>query len=314
MPLQTSVNTLPAPAVAGDLDDSNPRIVDSSGPGGLVAGVNGVTIGRAAWWSASSTDPNGTPTIVNSFGAGPITGIVARRQEGLITAYLADSNFTLPPGFRVSLFSGGSFWVKNEGTTEALVGQNMFAAFANGALSFAAAGAAFATASVTASIAASTFSTTGIVSGNLLTVTVVGSGTLVAGATIAGTGIATGTKIVSQLSGTAGGVGTYSLSIGEQVTTASETITGTYGTLTVTAVGSGTVGVGDVLSGGTTAAGTTVTQLLTGTGGIGTYVVDPTQTVVSGTITAALGIQTKFVAMSSGLPGEIVKVTDQLLG
>lgn len=69
-----------------------------------------------------------------------------------------------------------------------------------------------ATASVTASIAATT-----------MTVTAVGSGTLYPGANIMGTGVTNGTIIVSQLSGTTGGVGTYQVS--QSQTVASTTIT-----------------------------------------------------------------------------------------
>lgn len=69
-----------------------------------------------------------------------------------------------------------------------------------------------ATASVTGSIATTT-----------LTVTAVGSGTLYPGANILGTGVLQGTIIVSQLSGTTGGVGTYQVSRSQTV--ASTTIT-----------------------------------------------------------------------------------------
>lgn len=58
-----------------------------------------------------------------------------------------------------------------------------------------------ATAAVTASIA-----------GTTMTVTVVGSGTVYPGANVMGAGIKSGTIILSQLSGTTGGVGTYQVS------------------------------------------------------------------------------------------------------
>jgi hypothetical protein len=313
MSFQTSVSVQPAPAVAGDFASANPRFSVDAGPGGLVAGPNGVTVGRFAWLSASSIDPNGAPTIANNFGSGPVGGFVHREQQGLITSFLADSGMVIPPGFMVTLMKGGSFWVKNEGTTEALFGQTCYAAFANGAANFAASGAPL-SASGTASIAASTFSVTGVVSGNTLTVSAVGSGTVVPGAVISGTGVATGTAILSQVSGTAGGVGVYTISIPEQATTASETISGTYGTMTVTAIASGAYGVGDSLTGTGVTAGTTITALGTGTGGLGTYIVNLTQTTASTTITAALGVATKFIAMSAGAPGELVNISDHPLG
>lgn len=70
-----------------------------------------------------------------------------------------------------------------------------------------------ATASVTASIATTT-----------MTVTAVGSGTLYPGMTLMGTGVRYGTQIISQLTGTTGGVGTYQVSFSQTVT--STTITG----------------------------------------------------------------------------------------
>lgn len=140
-------------------------------------------------------------------------------------------------------------------------------------------------ASVTASIAASTSSFTGSIAGNLLTVTAMTSGTIVAGTTISGTGVTASTKITGQISGTAGGVGVYTVDTNQVA--ASTAIAGTYGTMTVTAVGSGSLSVGQTLAGSGVVAGTKVTQLGTGTGGTGTYIVDNNTVVGSGTITAA---------------------------
>lgn len=60
-------------------------------------------------------------------------------------------------------------------------------------------------------------SVTGTISGTTMTVTAVGSGTLYPGNTITGTGITAGTVIISQLSGTTGGVGTYMVSASQTV-------------------------------------------------------------------------------------------------
>lgn len=58
------------------------------------------------------------------------------------------------------------------------------------------------------------------------------------------------------------------------------------GVLTVTAVTSGSLVVGDVISGTGVTAGTRITSLGTGTGGVGTYNVSTSATVTSTTITA----------------------------
>ena len=140
-------------------------------------------------------------------------------------------------------------------------------------------------ASVTGSVAASTFTATGSIAGNLLSVSAVGAGTIVAGATVAGTGVTASTIITGQRSGTPGGVGVYT--VNNNQVAASTSLSGTYGTLTVTAVSSGTLSVGQTLAGGTIAAGTQITQLGTGTGTTGTYFVSTNTVSASGAITAA---------------------------
>lgn len=305
---QTSVNTQPAPAVLGDFASTNPRATVLAGPGGLVSGPAGVRVGRFAWAHYDEVDANGAAAMVSNSGIGPVTGFVHREQQALITQYLADASLVIPQGFEVVLHNMGDFWIKNEGTSEAIPGQKAYASYANGAASFAASGSP-GSASVTGSIAASTASVTGSITDNVLTVTAVDSGTLVPGAIISGTGVATGTQIVAQLDGTAGGIGDYALSIGEQ-TVASETISATYGTLTVTGVSSGTLGVGDVLSGSGVTAGTVITALGTGTGGNGTYIVSPSQTASSTTITAGTTVETGWYCRSFGAPGELVKISN----
>lgn len=308
---QTQVYTQPAAGVAGDRASQNPIFSYDAGPGGLVAGSS-LFVGRFAWVTGA-IDPNGAPTVANSFGAGPPDGFVMRQQQALQPTYLAFAGMQIQPGFQTDLMTGGDFWVVNDGSTEALVGQKAFANVADGKVSFAAAGATPSSTSFTASIAASTFSVTGSIANDVLTVTAVGSGTVVAGGTISGTGIATGTKILSQLSGTTGGIGTYRVSIPEQ-TVASTTVSGTYGTMTVTAVASGVIGVGQtLLTGGSgfPAAPTIVriTALGTGTGGTGTYIVDNNTVVSSGATTSGTNIETAFYARSTGLSGEIVKIS-----
>lgn len=310
---QTAVNTVQAPAVAGDFASANPRFTVDAGERAIVVGLVPLTIARFAWLT-SPLDNDNAPAVANNFGAGVPDGFVHREQQGLITAYLDNAEMSIPPGFPVTLFNGGDFWVVNDGSTQALRGQKAFANLTNGKIRFAAAGAAAGqAASTTASVAASTFSVTGSIAGNLLSVTAVGSGTIVPGATISGTGVATGTKVVSQASGTAGGIGTYYVDIGEQ-TVASTTVSGTYGTMTVTAVGSGAVVLNGVIAGSGVVAGTKVTAFGTGTGGTGTYIVDNNTVVSSTTVTETTDIETKWYAMSSGLAGELVKMSDHALG
>jgi hypothetical protein len=136
---QKVVTTQPAVALPGDFCDANPRASVLAGPGGLVAGTNGVTVGRFAWWdTAGAKDINGTPMIVNSAGTGAPTGFVHREQQALITLYLAYAGNLIPAGFGVTLMASGGYWVLNTGAAS-VVGQKAFASLTTGQVQFAAA-------------------------------------------------------------------------------------------------------------------------------------------------------------------------------
>lgn len=307
---QTQVGVQPAPAFAGDFIDTNPRDMVNAGPGGLVSGPDGLTIARFAWLQQSFVDADNAAIIANNYGWGSPAGIVLRGQQGLNTTFLSSAGMWIPGGYAVELLSKGGVWVKNDGSAKANVGMKAYAEYGTGKIVFAAASTPRTISATGSSVAQSTFEVTGSVSGNVLTVTAVSSGIVVAGATISGTGIASGTKIVKQLGGTAGGVGTYALSITDQ-TAASTTVSGTYGTLTVGTTSATTWGPGQTISGSGVDAGTRITQNLTGVGGAGTYVVDSNTLVSSTTITAARDIETSFFAVSSGAAGELVKITNR---
>jgi len=308
------VNTVQAPAVAGDFASTNPRSSFIAGPGGLVAGPAGVTVGRFAW-ATSPVDGDNAPATVSNFGTGLPSGFVHREQQGLITQYLAASGNLIQPGFGMTLMISGDYWVKNEGATTATYGQKAYANMSTGAITFAATGSPTAGATSTgSSIAASTFSVTGSVTGAILTVSAVSSGSIYPGATISGTGIISGTQIVSQVTPliageTANGVGRYNVSIGEQAA-ASTTVSGTYGTLTI-GTATGTFAVNTLLAAtGAVVAGTYITYLLTGSGGSGSTFVVTNNTVVSSQAinTAAINVETKYICQSVGLAGELVKI------
>ena len=309
---QGQVNVQPAPATWGDFCNANPRFVVDAGPGGFVAGSAGVTVGR--WgWSAPPTDANSANVIVNNFGSGAPTGFVHRELQGLITTFLADASMVIPQGLPVVLYSGGGFWAKNEGGSYANVGNKVYAAFGTGASSFAATGAAQYS-QCTGSITPGVSSFNGSIAGSVLTVTNVVSGTIVPGTVVTGgTGITTSTVVINQLSGAAGGIGTYGVNQPEQ-NVSSALLAGTYGILTVASVAAGALAVGDVVSGSGVTSGTTVYGLGTGTGGAGTYYVSPTQTAPSTTITTSDIVETKWYAMSAGNPGELIKISDHALG
>jgi len=84
--------------------------------------------------------------------------------------------------------------------------------------------------------------------------------------------------------------------------TAAAVVTGSISgtTLTVTAVTSGTLAVGAVISGTGVTAGTSITVLGSGTGGVGTYTVSASQTVSSTTITRQPVVGATFTTSGAG--------------
>jgi len=182
----------------------------------------------------------------------------------------------------------------------------------------------------------------GSISGTTLTVSSVTNGVIKPGTAIYGVGIANETIVTANGTGS-GGTGTYTVNISQTVTsttitgnlsaaiiTASigATVTGIIGsvvtgtingavftgsitgsTLTVSAVTSGTIAIGQTITGTGVSANTTITALGTGTGGTGTYTVTPSQTVASTTITSSGNILT-VSAVTRG----IVSIGDVISG
>lgn len=319
MTFQTQVNITPAPAVAGDFASANPRANVLAGPGELIAGVGGVAVGRFAW--AGSIGSGDYVRTVLNFGLGAPTGFLAREQQGLITTFLSESSMVVPQGLPVTLYNAGDFWVVNSGTAEVTPGLKAYANNGTGLVTFAATATPPSGFSFTASIAAGAGSaTTSTIVDDVFTIGTLASGNFWPGSTLSGTGVTSGTTILTQLTGTAGGAAgaTYRVSIPGQNAT-STTITGAHGIMTVTAATTGTILVGDaIVAGGggnsATVAGTSVTALGTGTGGLGTYIVNNATVVTSGTIAGNAGTETKWVSASFGAAGELIKMTSWLAG
>lgn len=135
---------------------------------------------------------------------------------------------------------------------------------------------------------------TGSISTTTLTVTSVLSGTIAVGQAIFGNNVSQNTVITALGTGT-GGVGTYTVSNSQTVASTSinavaspaivtGSISGT--TLTVSAVTSGTLKIGQTIEGTGITDGTVITAFGTGSGGAGTYTVSASQTVSSTTIYA----------------------------
>lgn len=163
---------------------------------------------------------------------------------------------------------------------------------------------------------------TGTISGKILTVQAATSGAVALGQTLKGIGInGVATKIVEFLTGAGGNVneaGTYRLNLDSTtpapVFTAS--ISGT--TLNVTVIATGYLGAGATISGTGIPAGTTITSVISASGGVGTYTISTSLNLGSEAMTATvtpipitlyyqkpLGIDSAFVRVnttSNGAP------------
>ena len=303
---QSRVNFYNPLGVEGDFASANPRVTaltpgfDSNGEmiGAFIAGPNGVTIGNFVWVEADGR-------TVNNYATGAVkpSGFVHRDQQGLLTEYLQAAGTLIPAGFPVSIMVEGDFLDLIAGGSDAVYGSSCYASYADGSLWIGSAPTGF---SATGSIGA-TFTATG--TGTSLAVTSV-TGYISVGDTISGTGVPAGTTIVAQVSGTTGGAGTYTTSV---ATTASAAIVTSFGiVLDVTAVASGTLNVGDAVTGtGVPANATIASQVSGATGGVGIYTLDIAATAyaASTTLTGVGGILTNFVAKTAASVGDLVQIS-----
>lgn len=96
------------------------------------------------------------------------------------------------------------------------------------------------------------------------------TGLISIGDTLSGTGITTGTTVLSQVSGTIGGAGTYVLSAANTASSAS--IQSVSNVMVITGSVTGAIAIGQEVTGAAITSGTFVTALGTGVGGTGTYI------------------------------------------
>jgi hypothetical protein len=132
------------------------------------------------------------------------------------------------------------------------------------------------------SIAPVSVAFTGSENANVLKVTAVSHGTIQVGSIIEGHGVPPGAQISAQLSGTPGGAGEYTLFLHglskTDVPTPVESMTDTYGVLTVGSVSSGRVAAGQQVTGPGVLPDTAIEANLGGSGLGSTWVVNKAQT------------------------------------
>lgn len=279
---QSNVNIWSAAGVPGDLAFDGPI---RSAPHNLYsAGVPNIV--GYAFTKTTSANPDPTAAAANAGtaqvgGTGAFAGILVNSKEyasyGTVGGPL-NPTLALPDYSIGELMTMGFIWVNLPGPAE--TGYLVEYDPATGALN-----AIPATASFTGSISTTT-----------LTVSAVAAGSLAVGSLISGAGITPGTYITALGTGK-GNTGTYTINNSQTVSSetmtapnaatpafsATGSISGT--TLTVSAVASGSLQVGDLISGTGVAPNTVITALGTGVGNTGTYTVNNSQTVSSTTLT-----------------------------
>lgn len=272
MPFQTVINDYQAPAVAGDFASTNPFANVLAGPGALVAPAGGLKVGNFAW-----VGPAGQ--VSQSFVAGWQLGFLGRNEQALITEFLGEATMIVPQGMLINaLYNEGDFWANFE--AGATPGQNVYADPNDGQPLSGATAPALGVGTASAGFSGTaTLNGTTTLSVTAATHGVVSPGDLVSDSTTAGN-IPAGTTIVAQLTGIAGGVGTYQMSaIG--VAAVGDTVVTTSQYALVTAVASGSFNQGDVFSGTAVSAGTAIIGQATPFSGVASLAATTALTITS---------------------------------
>lgn len=244
-------------------------------PKGIILLWSGsVTAIPSGWKLCDGT--NSTPDLRGKFiiGAGSVAASITANAGAAITGSISGTTLT------VSAVSSGTIAVNQTVSGSGVPSGTVITALGTGTGG---------TGTYVISYTGSGSSFTGSISGTTLTVSAISSGTIIVGQTISGTGITSNTRISSFISGT-GGIGTYTVSISQ--TAASTTITGVGTTssvamtlastsLSVTAVASGSLSIGQYLSGTGIPYGTYITAFETGSGSTGTYTINTAIQLVS---------------------------------
>ncbi len=196
---QKIVNFFLAKYLPGELVSTNPRTFAVGGVDRpYLSPSTGVTVGSFVSYDPATGNVSQNPSTYSNI------GVVVRTWLAAIQDYLGEASYVVPAGLPLNIMTKGD------------IASQTFAG--------ATAGASTVYAENTTGLPTSgNTSVTGSITGTTLTVTAVGAGALVVGGALAGTGVAAGTTILSQSSGTDGGIGTYQVSISQTV--ASGTLT-----------------------------------------------------------------------------------------
>lgn len=233
---QSVIQSQPALAVEGDFASINPRssVLPPVAGAAKVAPGQSVRVGYFAWMNNASGLVYSSLAAAGGAAASTI-GFVARQPNEpsvQITEFLGESRMTLEAGREVTLLKSGDYYVQLPGADP---GEAIFALAATGAPSL----VDDATTEPTGFVAASQAKVNAVSDANstialntgILTVAAVASGAFEAGQRLTGAGVPAYTYIERQLTGPAGGAGTYQTNSRNRAAVAAFVATGIQGGL-----------------------------------------------------------------------------------
>lgn len=287
MPFQTQINDYQAPGVPGDFASLNPYSSVLAGNSALVAPAGGLIVGNFFW-----VGPNGQTS--QSFVSGWQVAFLGRNMQALITEFLQESTMVVPEGFMVTGFNGGDFFANFP--AGAAVGDYVYADPNDGAPLGNTTNAAPTLGTATASAG---FSGTGTVTNAsaVLTINTVTHGIVSPGDIVAGTDIPANTTILNQLTGPAGGAGTYTMSAVATAGAGPEAVTTESNVMLVTAIADGSLNFGDVFSGTDVVAGTEVGTQVTPFKGVGSILTGALSALVITSVSVGVDLLRPGVAL-----------------
>ena len=324
MGFQKQVNLNLAPAKVGDRASMNPVQTVDAGPGGLVAGSTGVTVGRFAWNTYATAGGPGTAGNNSTVAPTLPAGFIANEQQAMITIFLDDVSLVVPEGLPVTEYDRGDFWAKST-YSEAAIGNKVFANLFSGEVLAAATGSfptndAGSATSITASGTIGTF--------DLVVSAIAASGILAKGMLVTGSGIPANTFIDAQSAGSTGVTGTYTLTqkLTATITAATITIASPEGiggavvasatastgstTLNIITITSGMIAAGQYIKGTGIATGAYIASLGTFNGVSGTVELSAvtTATITTAAVNTSSWIETPWSVKSAGNVGDLIKI------
>lgn len=297
--MASTINTIPASAIV----NVTPSVLNAGGAGLDLIGLmltksKRVPIGtvlsfpsstQVASYFGAGTDTNSASVYFAGYtGAFKLPGAMLCAQYPLVAvgAWVRGGNISSLPLATLQTYTG-VVNVVIDGTTHSSAAINLASAtsFSSAAqLITTGLGLTGPTSAVVTGSQGAVFNGTGNTSVATLTVNSVSQGVIFPNTILTSNTFAGSTTVLSQISGTVGGAGVYSVAnLASSGNTT--TFTGTSTTLNVSAVASGNIALGNQETGSGVSSGTFVTALGTGTGQTGTYITTVAQQFASTTLT-----------------------------